>query len=191
MKSIVLFGLIVSLCALGGLPAQEKKEPPKIKYGFKVGEGMPFHVVDFIAGVREKGAGCPSVMISNARSRGLEIWTRSNDEQAFQLTAALQTKLGDGKKTQGFLLLFHRADKDVLVAKANQHGLKQIHVSVPRSIEKSIFQAADASGKSEVIVFFLDHKIIRASWSFAAGELTKERTEALVKAADTFLAEKK
>ena len=54
-------------------------------------------------------------------------------------------------------------------------------------VGSAAFNEADASGKAGSVVFFLDRKTITATWTFAPGELTKERIEAIVK---KFAAEK-
>jgi acetyl esterase/lipase len=160
---------------------QEKKLPE----GLKVGEEMPVHVVDFFSGARRDGAGCPSIMISNAKAQGVEIWSRTDDDQPFQLACALEAKLGDGKKKQGYLILFKDSLKKAIAAKPD--ALKKFHVAVPKIIGTGLFNEADPSGKAGSMVFLLNRKEITAVWTFAPGELTKERIEAIVK---KFAAEK-
>ena len=62
----LLLSVLGVSCFLQAASSQDKKTPEV--YGFKVGQKMPFHVVDFFAGARTKGGGCPSVMISNAKA---------------------------------------------------------------------------------------------------------------------------
>ena len=80
---ILLLSILNLTCFLQAAKSQEKKTPDV--FGFKVGQGMPFHVVDFFAGAKTKGGGCPSVMISNGQAQGVEIWSRTDDDQPFQL----------------------------------------------------------------------------------------------------------
>lgn len=180
----LLLSLLGMVCFFQAGNSQEK-QPPSVVYGFKVAENMPFHVVDFVAGARTKGGGCPSVMISNAQVQGVEIWSRTTDDQSFQLACALEAKLGDGNKKQGYLILFNDSLKKALAAKPD--ALKKFHVATPRSSTKALFDKADTSGKSGSLVFFLNRKEIKAAWAFAPGELTSKRIEAIVK---QFTAEK-
>jgi hypothetical protein len=183
-RRVLLLSVLGMACFLQAAISQVKKTPEV--YGLKVGEMMPFHVVDFFAGAKTKGGGCPAVMISNAQARGVEIWSRTDDDQPFQLACALEAKLEDGKKKQGYLLLFKDSLKKAIAAKPD--ALKKFHVAVPRQIEQGLFDEADASGKAGSVVFLLNRKSeITAAWTFAPGDLTKERIEAIVK---KFAAEK-
>ena len=67
------------------------------EFGLAVGQKMPFHVVDFMAGPH-KGGGCPSVMISNDKTRGIIIWTRTPDEKFLDLAKRLQVPLAKNPK---------------------------------------------------------------------------------------------
>jgi hypothetical protein len=173
--------LLLSVLGMAGflqpLDSQEQKKPEV--YGLKVGQEMPFHVVSFIAGARKDGAGCPSVMISNAKAQGVEIWSRTDDDQPFQLACALEAKLEDGKTKQGYLILFKDSLKKAIAAKPD--ALKKFQVAVPRISETGLFKEADPSGKADSVVFLLNRKTITATWTFAPGQLTKERIEAIVK----------
>lgn len=66
-NQFLLLGILGWACFLPAASVQEKKTPDV--FGFKVGEKMPFHVVDFFAGAKKMGGGCPSVMISNGDAR--------------------------------------------------------------------------------------------------------------------------
>lgn len=178
MKSrFLLTGILGLACFLHAANAQEKKTPEV--YGLKVGEKMPFHVVDFFAGARTKGGGCPSVMISNAEAQGVEIWSRTDDDQPFQLASALEAKLEEGKKKQGYLILFKDSLKKGIAEKPD--ALTKFHVAMPRDSTKKLFDMADSTGKAGSVVFLLNRKEITATWTFAPGELTKEHIEAIVK----------
>lgn len=176
MKSRFLFlGFLGMVCFLQPGNAQEKKTAAV--YGLKVGEKMPFHVVDFFSESKTHSCGCPSVMAGNAQS--VEIWSRTDDDQPFQLACALEAKLDDGKKKQGYLILFKDSLKKTLAD--NPDALKKFHVGVTREMTKKLFEQADASGKAGSLVFFMHRNTITATWTFAPGELTKERIEAIVK----------
>ena len=78
----------------------------KVEYGLKVGQNMPFHVVDFESGPK-KGAGCPSVMISNGKTRGILVWARKADGKVLEFAKGLQVSLGKSEKAQGYLVVFN------------------------------------------------------------------------------------
>ena len=175
---ILLLGILSLFFSFQAVNSQDKKAEAE-EYGLKVGQKMPFHVVDFFAGAITKGSGCPSVMISNGEAQGVEIWSRTDDDQPFQLACALEAKLGDGKKKQGYLILFKDTLKKAITEEPD--ALKKVRVAVPRSSTKAMFDKADASGKAGSVVFLLNRKEIIAVWTFAPGDLTKERIEAIVK----------
>lgn len=178
---ILLLSILGFTCFLQPANGQEKK--PQEVYGLKVGQKMPFHVVDFFAGAKTKGGGCPSVMIGNGQAQGVEIWSRTDDEQPFQLACALEAKLDDGDyrkaKKQGYLILYKDSLKKAIAAKPD--ALKKFHVAVIRNNGKNLFKEVDTAGKAGSVVFLLNRKDITAVWTFAPGELTKERIEAIVK----------
>jgi hypothetical protein len=102
---------------------------------------------------------------------------------------ALEAKLDDGDyrkaKKQGYLILFKDSLKKAIGA--NSEALKKFHVAVPRQIERGRFDEADTSGKAGSVVFLLNQKEITAVWTFAPGDLTKDRIAEIVK---KFAAEK-
>jgi hypothetical protein len=176
-RRLQLLSALGLVCLLHTADGQEKKKADV--FGVKVGEKMPFHVVDFFAGAKTKGGGCPSVMISNAQAKGVEIWSRTDDDQPFKLACALEAKLGDGQKKQGFLIILKGSFKKELAA--NPDALKRFHVASPRENLGGLFGKADPDGKAGSIVFFLNRKQITAVWTFAPGDLTNERVETIVK----------
>src|SRR5262249_477637 len=120
--------VIVFLCFLPNSSAQEKD---KTKYGWQPGESMRFHVVDFVAGVKKYGAGCPSIMTNNAKGVSVMIWTKSGGDAPFELAHAFADKLTADKKVQGFILSFGKATKEDLTAKTDKHGVAKFWVTIP------------------------------------------------------------
>ena len=172
----LLSGVLGMMCCLQVTNAQEKKTD---EYGLKVGQKMPVHIVEFFAGARKYGCGCPSIMVENAKGSGVEIWTRTNDDQPIQLASALEGRLGDGKKKQAFLMLFNDSLKKAIADKPD--ALKKFNVAVPRKEETGLLNDADPSGKAGTVVFLLNHKEITAVWTFPPGALTKDRIEEIVR----------
>jgi hypothetical protein len=189
MKSrIVGLCVIVLACLPWCARGQQVSGEPEVKYGYHVGESMPFHVVGFVAGARDHGGGCPSVMISNTRGRGVEVWSRTGSEEAFALAGALEAKLPDDDKPRGFLLVFDDTAVDALRAKTAKQGLKKFHVATPRSSTGQAFKSADGAGESAVLVFLMDQKQIKSALRFTAGELNDEAIQKIAKEAESFFA---
>ena len=181
---IPTIGVLVSVLC-GSCLGQDKQT----EYGFGSGKSMPFHVVDFVAGARTEGAGCPSVMISNRRSRGIEIWSKSQAGGAVELAAALDGKLRDDHRARVFLVHFNGDSRKSYTASSPEQSLKNIIVAVPRSSRTAlVFDKADESHDSGVIVFFMDRKVIKSRLRFKQAELAPDDIQALVETADKFLA---
>lgn len=153
-----------------------------------VGKEMPFHVADFVNGKSKDRAGCPAVMISNSRGRGLIIWTRDVSEPAFRLARALDAELTDGDKLKCFLVAF---DANVRTLAARGEGLSRVVVGRARRPAKETFEGYRVDPRTAVLVFLLDRQEIRAVSSFAADELSDGRIREVVAGARKFAAESK
>src|SRR6476661_6873297 len=68
-RRFLLLTVLGLTCFIQTANPQAKKSE---EYGYKIGQKMPFHVVDFFAGARTTGGGCPSVMNSNGKAKGVE-----------------------------------------------------------------------------------------------------------------------
>src|SRR5437879_884644 len=123
MRRSLGIGLLALLYLLMPLSAQSgggKKE-----FGLAVGQKLPFHVVDFAFGPH-KGGGCPSVMISNARTRGIVLWALTPDDKFFELAKRLQVPLAKYPKAEGYLVVFERQGD--LAEQAKKNGLEKFTV---------------------------------------------------------------
>lgn len=185
MITLCAFCLVMALTP--STQGQEKPDRAEITFGYQVGNTMPGHVVDFLAGAMDHGCGCPPVMINNARTRGIEIWSARSNELAYKLAAALEPQLVNDKKPRAFLLQFTDAEQDQSRQLAKKHGLKGFLVAEPRSSTKRRFKKADGDNESEIMVFLLDRKSVEATHRFKRGELTDETFQKLVAEASEFL----
>jgi hypothetical protein len=182
-----LCAICLAMAFTPNIEGQEKQDPLEVKFGYEVGNTMPGHVVDFLAGAKDHGCGCPPVMISNARTKGIEIWSAKSNELAYKLAGALEPQLVGDKKPRAFLLQFTDSDKEKSRRMAKEHGLRGFLVAEPRTSTKRKFKKADGDNESEIIVFLLDRKAVMATHSFKRGELTGEAFQELVAEANGFL----
>jgi hypothetical protein len=168
--------------------AVEPTEPATQKtageFGLAVGKKMPFHVVNFVTD--RGGAGCPSVMISNARTRGVIVWTRATDDGALRLAKALDETAVDGCRLCGFLVAFDEAGNGV---RERAVDVKYMVLGKARSTAEREFDARGVDASIQTLVFFLDRKDILAMWSFAADELTDARIAEITEQARKFAAD--
>ena len=179
---------LTSVCVVLSLIAvsvgEEKTEAAK--YGWKVGELMPFHVADFAYGHKNGHCGCPSIMVKNANGRGIMIWTKSGSPQAYELAAALDGKLGDDRKVQGFLLNFSGDSLETLRQGREKYPLQRFIVARPRDSVQ--FMPAKVVGDAETVIFFVEQKEIKQILTAQSGEMTDERIREIAAAVDEFVA---
>jgi hypothetical protein len=172
------FAFIGCLLAFADAPAGGKSE-----YGLAVGQKLPFHVVDFHSGPKTK-AGCPSVMISNAKTRGIVLWARTSDDKFFELAKRLQEPLGKVPEAQGYLALFEKPGD--LSAQAKKHGVEKFTVGIMRGQSQTSMITLGALKEVDINVFFLDLKTVKATWSLKAKDLDQEASDKIVAAAEKF-----
>jgi len=165
-----------STIAAANLPTVAAEAPA----GFSRGSRMPFHVVDFL-GEGPRSGGCPSVMISNTRQCGVEIWSRTLDGQTLQLAAALQKLLPATAKKRGFVLLFDSPAAASVTKKAKKAGVTEFYFCKPRSSGSKLINYVDKQQEHATIVFLEDRKLNKAVWKFKPGALNKQAIEAVVK----------
>ncbi len=160
---------------------------PKLsdEYGLTVGKKMPGHVADFLNDKADHSCGCPAVMIANSGGRGLIIWSRGAADPAFRLAKAVEAGASDGDKLQRFLIAFD-ADEKVLGEKAT--GLGRVVVGKARSSAKDHLDRRGVDANVLVLVFLLDKKEIKATWSFTAEELSDAKVKEIVASAKKFAA---
>lgn len=166
-------------------PASQK-QPAEPTYGLDVGQRMRFHVVDFTGGARTDGAGCPSVMISNARKRGIEIWARAGGESEFQLAKSIDAVTPAHRYPLSYLIVFDKSAQPMLTKSASDHSLQRLQVAIPRSMKPSVLGNVESTQDPHVVVFFMDRKRIVRRHVFAENELDSAAIEKLASEAKQF-----
>lgn len=112
------------------------------------------------------------------------IWDRGATDQAFQLVTALDVAAIEGQKFQQFLVTF---DKHARLADRAQ-DLTHVTAGKARSDRSKVFDGHGVDAESQVLVFLLDQKVIKAAWGLKADEVTDERIREIVAAATKFAA---
>lgn len=176
----------IVLVAVGTLVSMTIGEdaPPSADAASVVGQEMPFHVVDFVNRERKGRGGCPSVIISNSRGRGLIIWDRGATDQAFQIAMAFDAAAVEGQKFQRFLVTF---DKHARISD-RAGDLTHVTAGKARSAVSTAFDGRGIDAESKVLVFLLDQKVIKAAWGLKADEVSDEQVKEIVAAATKFAA---
>gem|GEM_PF-1290963 len=156
------------------------------EYGLAVGKKMPVHVVDFVNGKYRHG--CPSVIISNGKSRGIIVWTRTDAAAMKRLAVALDAIGVDGEKLRAFVVAYDVASTDLKNNNETWSNLKHVIVGKGRSDAKDQFEKRGVDAKVQMLVFFLDRKDIQAMRSFGAEELTDAKIAEIAADAAKFAA---
>jgi hypothetical protein len=185
---VTVLALVVTLAGLVWSPVSADGPAKKADNALKVGTELPFLVADFVAGPHKGHCGCPSVMISNHDARGLVIWARTADAPVVKLAAATDGKPVNGKKVQGYLVVFDTPEQK-LEAEAKATDWKGVTVGKSRHSSDEIFKQWQLDPKAAYAIFLVDRKEIKALWVLSAAELTKEKSEAILKEAIGFLKE--
>jgi len=182
--------LVLTLAVLVGPLVALADEPAKnANKRLKVGTELPFLVADFVAGPHKDHCGCPSVMISNADARGLVIWARTAEAPAVQLAASIDGKPVNGKKIQGYLVVFDTPEDKVATA-AKGTDWKGVTVGKARHSSDEEFTKWQLDPKDAYAIFLVDRKEIKAMWLLSAAELTKEKSDAILQEAIAFFKER-
>lgn len=156
------------------------QEPPKPVVGLRVGEEMPFFVVDFVSGEHKDHPGCPGVIMSNEHAKGAIVLARTADDSALQMTKALEAALG--AKGLGFLCV--REGKSADVARlAEQSMLKKFSAGMARDQSWDRLKSLGLGDDIAIAVLLLDRKAVSSSFLLKAGELTAEKQQEIVVAA--------
>ena len=164
-----------------------EKEPT---LGIRVGETMPFFVVDFCHGGHKDHAGCPGVIISNHEAKGIIILAQSVDEGVIVLARELEEqKLVDAKTVLSFIV--KTGDEDAALSeRCTKAGLKTTEAGTVCSQSLQTLGKNGLAKETEVAVLFLDRKAVKGSHLLKAGELTPEKRQELIAAAEKWAAEK-
>jgi len=160
-------------------------EPSKKDPTLKVGSELPFVVVDFAAGPHKGHCGCPSAMINNHDARGLVIWSRTADDAAMRLAAGTEDKV-DGKNAHGYLVVFDTPEEK-LAAQVKTGEWKNMTIGITRHTSQEEFAKRGFDPKVTYAVFLVDRKEIKSLWTLRADELTKEKSDSILKDAAAFL----
>lgn len=159
------------------LPLQK---PPKL---MQIGKKFPFLIENFLTGPQPE-EGCPSVMISNSRAKGIIIWSRGADEAIINLAKEMDAKYIDYVKTQGYLVIFNDADMKTRLKKAAFSKL--MAGKSTRAIEE-VYKFAGVSSDTDYVIALINEREITSLWEMKKGELSEEKRQSIVKTAGELL----
>jgi len=170
---------VLGVSWLAGLvSAQEGAGNDEIKYKLQVDGKSPFVVANFVAGHHEGKPGCPYVMVSNSRKRGVVILGRGEEgvAQAIEIAKALEEKNLKADQHLGFVVAYD-VGHVMVAALAKEAGLQHFGVGVPRGGNQSgekLFQVLGITDKTDTVVTVVDRKIVKGIWLLSNQNETKD-----------------
>lgn len=156
------------------------------KEGLNVGDKMPFHIAEFVNGEDKNTSGCPSVMIANSRGRGVIVWCRRDSKAAFDLARHLDEL--ETTSLRRFLVAFD-ADPETLEERCQSY--RNLRAGRARQSSQIQLDQRGVEPTTQVLVFFLEGKLIQSKWTFGDADLNQDQIKKLCEAARNFHAETK
>ena len=178
MKCVFAFAVLIFMSELA--PANDgpaAKTPPT------VGESMPTHIVEFVAGIRCSGNGCLAVMLHNARARGVEIWANEESSVAWRLAKEIDPLISESE-AKGFLVLFDSVGAEEIRRSAKQHGLNRFQLATPHRSTQRLWGKGP---KETVLVFQMHGRTINRVWRLKEADLRQDSLDEAVAELKFFL----
>jgi hypothetical protein len=140
----------------------------------RFGGRIPFLIAHFVTGYHKDAEGCPGVMISNGKARGMVVWSRKTDTAAVKLIDAIEKSGVDGEHVQVYLVGFDTTPEKVSeVVK----GLTLKHVLAGSAGPKweQVEKLYKLDANVETVVFLAEARALKQVWVLKAGELDEEK----------------
>jgi len=177
----LLLPLVCSKLSAQEKPPQEK--PPEKKPALKAGDAAPFMVADFLAGAHANKPGCPFVMVSNSRKRGVVILCRGEAaaSAALEFAKALDGNPVDDQRHRGFVVAYD-LDRVKAADLGKASGVEGLSLGIPRGQAldgKGAFERLGLPETSDLAICVVDRKLVAGLWLLSA-ENFKDRKEAVL-----------
>jgi hypothetical protein len=147
---------------------------------------IPFLISHFVTGYQKEEEGCPGVMISNGKARGMVVWSRKMDAPAVKLIEAIEKSGVDDEHCQVYLVGFDTMPEKVSEA-VKELKLKNALAGSARPKWEQVEKQFKLDANVETVVFLANGRELKQVWVLKAGELDKAKSEEIEKAAKEFL----
>ena len=186
--SIARYASCFALLNLAVAAAADEPVQAQPTFGIRAGETMPFFVADFRYGEHKDHGGCPAVIISNQKAKGVIVLARTVDDHVLALAKALEEKkVVDGTEVLSFIIKTGEPDLS-LADRCAKTGLMVTSVGTIRDQSLQTLAKRGLEKDIDLAVLFLDRKAVKASHLFKAGEFTADKRQELVAAAEASFA---
>lgn len=147
---------------------------------------IPFLIAHFVTGYQKDEEGCPGVMISNGKARGMVVWSRKTDAQSVKLIDAIEKSGLDDEHVQVYLIGFDTTPEKVSEA-VKELKLKNVLAGSARPKWEEVGKQFKLDAGVETVVFLANGRELKQVWVLKAGEFDEKKGKEIEKAAKEFL----
>lgn len=147
---------------------------------------IPFLISHFVTGEEKDSEGCPGVMISNGKARGMVVWSRKMDAPSVKLIEAIEKSGIDDEHVQVYLVGFDTTPEKVSEA-VKELKLKNVLAGSSRPSWEKMATQFKLEGDVETVVFLANARELKRVWVLKAGEFDEKKGKEIEGAAVEFL----
>lgn len=147
---------------------------------------IPFLISHFVTGYQKELEGCPGVMISNGKARGMVVWSRKTDAAAVNLIDAIEKSGIDDEHVQVYLVGFDTTPEKVREA-VKELKLKHALAGSARPKWEQVEKLYKLDANVETVVFLAEARALKRVWVLKARELDEKKGKEIEGAAVEFL----
>lgn len=152
----------------------------------RFGGKIPFLIAHFVTGYQKDHEGCPGVMISNGKARGMVVWNRKMDAPALKLIDAIEKSGVDAEHVQVYLVGFDTTPEKVSEA-VKELKLKNVLAGSARPKWEQVEKLYKLDANVETVVFLANGRELKKVWVLKSGELDEKKGKEFEGAAVGFL----
>ncbi len=189
--SFVLYSPALPSAALAGSPfagcalAEEDAKSDLERFNGRI----PFLISHFVTGYQKELEGCPGVMISKWKARGMVVWSRKTDAAAVKLIDAIEKSGVDGDGDDHvlvYLVGFDTTPQKVSEA-VKELKLKHALAGSARPKWEQVEKLYKLDANVETVVFLAEARALKQVWVLKAGELDEKKGKEIEGVAVEFL----
>jgi hypothetical protein len=139
-----------------------------------------------VTGYQKDEEGCPGVMISNGKARGMVVWSRKLDAPAMKLIEAIEKSGIDDEYVQVYLVAFDTTPEKVSEA-VKGLKLKNALAGSARPTWEKMATQFKLYAEVETVVFLADGRELKQVWVLKSGEFDEKKGKEIEGVAIAFL----
>lgn len=147
---------------------------------------IPFLIAHFVTGYQKDEEGCPGVMISNGKARGMVVWSRRLDAPSVKLIEAIEKSGIDDEHVQTYLVGFDTTPEKVSEA-VKELKLKNVLAGSSQPTWEKMATQFKLDAEVETVVFLADGRELKRVWVLKSGKFDEKKRKEIEGAAVAFL----